>query len=120
MTWRSRVLQLSLVGSGLLLLVAQNDFREDVLECEQAVAHLIECCPNFVHASVQCVHDEGCGTRTDPALSLNESHCIENRSCEDVRDSGLCMRTQNLGSPTFDEEDGGFHLVDGGHAAVCE
>jgi hypothetical protein len=79
-----------------------NQFRGDVLGCEEALAHLEECCPRFDAAPVLCDYEHsyrtGCGspTTTDirPALSRPESTCVREMSCEDLVAKQVCNRAQ--------------------------
>lgn len=120
MSWARRSALFALAGLGLLSHVAGNSFREDELECEQAIAHLVDCCPDFPAGSVQCVYDEGCGTVTETALSVAESRCIERKSCDDVRASGLCEKVKGLPSPKYQEDGGARDPIQGIHAPVCQ
>lgn len=101
------------VSSGCLLAVAlaiamacnsdtdDNQWREDVLSCEEAVAHLDECCPGFDVTRVQCRYyyhiDRGCTTDTvthvEPDIELSESHCIRNATCDKLQSQGNCDST---------------------------
>lgn len=98
-----------MVGGLITLLLACGDkeedsdqFREDTLTCEEALAHLQECCPNFDPMAVACRYyfssDSGCGTsevnREEPAFSLSESRCIRNKSCADLQGQNICPRAQ--------------------------
>lgn len=69
--------------------------RQDELRCEEAVAHLIDCCPSFPHDSVSCEYSEGCSTYY-PDFSVAQSDCIIAKSCDAIRAAGLC---QVSGSP---------------------
>lgn len=79
-----------------------NNFRADVIECEDALAHLEECCPGFDATPVLCnfYYDKtsGCGsTETsseEPALTQAESSCIRDRSCEALVENKVCERAQ--------------------------
>jgi hypothetical protein len=95
------------------MLVAGGGLREDELECEEAVAHLQDCCPGFADATLQCVHSDYC-THTEPALFIDESTCILARSCDEVIQSGICQKTHDLESPGTDFD--GNVIT---HAAVC-
>jgi hypothetical protein len=83
-----------------------NQFREDVIWCEEAVAHLEKCCPNFDTTRVACTfyysYDEGCGTsttrRTDPAFDKEESRCIRNTTCDALVAQGVCERARDGGA----------------------
>ena len=79
-----------------------NNFRADVIECEDALDRLEHCCPGFDAAPVLCnfFHSKssGCGTvSTDnvtPALSRDESECIRETSCESLVATKVCDRAQ--------------------------
>lgn len=79
-----------------------NNFRPDVIECEDALARLEKCCPSFDATLVRCQYDysksTGCGATSidsvQPALTTAESHCIRNTSCEDMVRDGVCDRAQ--------------------------
>jgi hypothetical protein len=97
------------VGGLITLLIAcgggeedDDQFREDTLTCEEALAHLQECCPNFDPMAVACRYyfssNEGCATSTEnheePAFNLQESRCIRNTTCADLVGQGVCPRAQ--------------------------
>src|ERR1700761_6019438 len=88
---------------GLSTLVANGGLRQDELDCEQAIAYLQGCCPDFGGATVACSYDSGCGTTVSTALSIEESQCILSESCSQIVASGLCEKVKNLPSPTSDE-----------------
>ncbi len=84
-----------------------NDFRADVLACEESLAHLERCCPGLDARQVRCFHyehaytDSGCdsyarggSTFEHPALSAVESACIMQASCEELQSRGVCGRAQ--------------------------
>jgi hypothetical protein len=134
------------VGGLITLVIACSDgkkedddqFREDTLTCEEALAHLLDCCPNFDPNAVACRYyyasDQGCSssevTRETPAFNLQESRCIRNKSCADLQQlhddaslgkTNICGRaaaavqyvdrtTTGTGSPTS------FHQA---HPPVC-
>jgi hypothetical protein len=87
--WYAALLAL-LVGAGQPL--AQQGFRQDELECEEALAHLDDCCEDFDPAAVDCNHVDGCDTDTFPTISVDESQCIRDKSCESIRRDGICQR----------------------------
>lgn len=80
-----------------------NQFREDVIQCEEAVARLERCCPDFDGSRVLCNYyfrfdTSTCGPRTTdsihPALALSESRCVLDTSCEALVGQGVCERAQ--------------------------
>lgn len=84
-----------------------NQFREDVISCEEAVAHLEECCPELRASTVECKYfyrrDDGCigpetTTRVVPDIDLRESRCIRDLACDGVSSRGLC----NIGRTSLD------------------
>lgn len=69
------------------------DFRESEFECEHAVAHIEECCSGFETGDPDfCRYIDGgtCGVDQEPALSLEESRCIQSAGCESIIRSGFC------------------------------
>ena len=87
---------------GLSTLIADGGLRQDELECEDAVAYLQGCCPDWAGATVACSYDSGCGSVTETALSIDESQCILAESCTQIVASGICDKVKNLASPTID------------------
>ncbi len=83
------------LAAGLFLPLACGLIREDELECEQAVAHLIACCPGFQPNNIACNHESSCGSTTYPSLPLDESKCLEALDCAGVRLGGYCARAQH-------------------------
>ncbi|MDB4945518.1 MAG: hypothetical protein JWP97_5052 [Labilithrix sp.] len=79
-----------------------DNFRADVIACEDALARLVTCCPRFDAKPVRCEYlyesDEGCGsTTTDstaPALDEAESRCVRETGCDELVASGVCERAQ--------------------------
>ena len=80
--------------SGLLACAALSTLtgafgvQKDEFECEQAVAHLAECCPRFDTRSLIC--SSGCGYEAGPDLHEEGSECIIGATCEDLQRSGAC------------------------------
>jgi len=81
-----------------------NQFREDVIQCEEAVARLEKCCPDFDGSRVLCNYyysfDTGiCQPTTtqsiQPALNLSESQCVRDTSCDDLVVKNVCRRAQD-------------------------
>lgn len=106
-----------------------NQFREDVIQCEEAVARLDRCCPSFDASRVLCnyyfSYDEAACSppttrRVSPALDLEESRCVIDTSCEDLVANGVCQRAQEAGtySSTSVAGDGGRSETNT-HPAVC-
>jgi hypothetical protein len=94
----TRVLPIALF---LLLLTARptranDDVRPDVLMCEEAVAHLASCCPQFEAGRLHCEFgDEGCGdVKLAPVFSEDDSQCIVATTCAGLVADGVCARAQ--------------------------
>ena len=69
--------------------------REDELRCEEAVAHLVDCCPGFDAKRVDCYFTPtGCST-TYPVIDIQESRCIEGLKCDQIVAAGICSRAQS-------------------------
>lgn len=95
-------------GLAVVVLFACTDddhdqFRDDVIGCEEAAAHLESCCPGLVLGSNVCTfsyeHNSGCGSETNdyvyPAFTDSERSCILARSCADLVAGGICERARN-------------------------
>lgn len=132
------------VGLGIALVMACDDghteddsqFHEDVIWCEEAAAHLQECCGTaFDPKQIACVHyfeqDTGCGDTTtqtqDPAFTTDESRCLRGQSCDQIRAADICARAMAAGrartSESSSNPDGTFSSSTSsgsvGTAAVC-
>lgn len=81
--------------AGVLLgaLVCCAGIREDELLCEEAMAHIGQCCPGLDVAAVDCTYTSGCGT-TYPALTVTQSQCIDGMSCAALVSSDMCPNAQ--------------------------
>ncbi len=65
--------------------------REDELECEEAAAHLQDCCRNLDVGQLECEYEEGCGGEpARPVLSPDAVRCIRKLDCDGVRSRGWC------------------------------
>jgi hypothetical protein len=72
-----------------------SGIHDDELRCELAVAQLASCCPGFDTASIDCRNRNACSNSTTrPQLSLEQSACILDRSCEELtRSAGAAAAT---------------------------
>jgi hypothetical protein len=69
----------------------------DELACEQAVAHLADCCPGFDANRWSCVsYSGGCGNGSTPDISVEAGECIAHASCDDLVRSGSCDAPQQV------------------------
>ena len=106
-----------------------NQFREDVIQCEEAIARLQRCCPDFDGARVVCdyyfLYDTStCGPRrtesVQPALSLPESRCVLDTACEILVARGICDRAQEARAYTSRRVDETFSSTGGSTGGVDE
>ncbi len=78
-----------------------DNFREDVVQCEEAVSYVSECCGGaFDPMTVTCQHaydyiPGSCDTPSkttseNPDWSLAVSNCILHQSCADMTKNGKC------------------------------
>lgn len=70
--------------------VLMGDMRRDEFLCEEAHAHLADCCPGFKTGPGVCEHVDGCDYSDDPDLTPAQSDCLRAKSCEELRDQGIC------------------------------
>jgi hypothetical protein len=85
-----RVLVLT-CGAFLLLQPPARGFREDEVECEEAVARLRKCCTSDELAAINCTYDPGC-SGTTPSISVSESRCLRELSCRHIETADICQR----------------------------
>lgn len=85
-----------------------TNFREDVLLCEEAVAHLEDCCPELgaVYPEACQYRDDGCNDGRNVALDLKASRCLRQKSCADLVESRDCDRARDLLSATSPVDSG--------------
>lgn len=80
--------------------VSCNGFREDEIECEQAISHIQACCPGFRAKEIDCSYSDriDCNDNVTgaeyPALSIEDSECLQNKTCAQLIDNGDCTRAQ--------------------------
>jgi len=74
--------------------------REDELLCEETAARLADCCPDFDPSVLECSYYSGCGTTSYPAITIAESECIDDLSCSELIDRGVCGRAAHATQPT--------------------
>ncbi|WP_437682773.1 hypothetical protein [Sorangium sp. So ce131] len=60
--------------------------------CENAAAHLEQCCPSFTAAPALCQENTGCGDEEEMRLTIAESLCIQDKECDDLVASNVCER----------------------------
>jgi len=75
---------------------SSGGWGQDELDCQQAVAHLTDCCPSFPASSINCESEnqgELCA-HTVPAFSVTQSQCITSEDCSTLRSSGVCQRAE--------------------------
>jgi hypothetical protein len=115
-----KMLLIGLVGFGLLCVRKvhassdSDNLRPDVLACEEAVKHLVDCCEGFNPKAVTCTYykDENVDcdytetTVTTPTYGEDVSACIVALDCNSLRTTGVCQRAQGAVAPSSTECDG--------------
>ena len=103
-----------------MVLLGMSGLREDEIECEHAMAHLGACCPDFAVEADVCDYDDGCGTTSLTVLSIDQSECIQDTSCEEIEELDLCARVAALVQPRInDEQDAGTSGASSTQTEVC-
>ncbi len=93
------------VVAGLVLLMTSqraSGLREDDLQCEEAVTHLNDCCPNFDLSKISCSYKSGCGSTQYAELGIDDSVCIQNKECKELIAQGICTSVLTLGDRPAD------------------
>lgn len=86
--------------------VDDENFREDVILCEDALSHVLACCPGLAPPQTACEYyfsssTSSCGcsgtsgnststTRRTPVLSLTRSAALADGSCADISANDGC------------------------------
>ena len=83
-----RVFWLVLLGSMLAVTTAAIDPAE--YECEEAVAHIADCCGTA--PTVHCG-----GTCEDVDLNIQNAACLRKASCDSIVSSGACEDPTTVG-----------------------
>ena len=74
----------------LVLLGGAEGISKSELTCEEAVKHLIDCCPDDAPAKlVDCYQGRDCDNRS-PDLPAAQSQCLRDSSCDALYASGAC------------------------------
>jgi hypothetical protein len=96
---RRGVLALVVFGSAAFM---QCGFRQDEVECEEAVRYLSDCCAGFAPTRIRCTYEGGCEGDTVPDVPVSQSQCILAKSCDEIRSAHVCERLLQ------EEADGGL------------
>jgi hypothetical protein len=89
-----------------------DNLRADVLACEDAVAHLRDCCPAASQLRCRYLYEYHDNTSCDgsgesysiqvrPDLSETESICITSKSCSELAAIGVCDRASRVVSGRY-------------------
>ena len=110
LSWRRGRCALGVVV--VLAVLGSSNYRPDEFECEHAMAHLAECCPDFEASPDACsyLEEPGCvATKpvAGPVLTEEESECIQASDCAAIVEQELCARVAArehppLGAPSAD------------------
>lgn len=93
-----RMLTMALASWALL---GFGELRRDEVECESAIAHLQDCCPDdFAVVPGACDYGHGCGTTYLPILAEDQSLCIQELSCGEIEARDLCREVAALLPPS--------------------
>ena len=88
--WRRQpILRAGVFGAALLFLMADDGISADEFQCEVAVNHLVDCCPDLPADKLSCMHG-GCNSDLRPDLPIDRSTCIRQRTCDELVQQGAC------------------------------
>jgi hypothetical protein len=88
-----------LLLSAVVLVTFACSFRPDEFDCENAAAHLYQCCPGFDPNTIYCDYSDFCGP-VYPDIGVDESSCIRSKSCDTLRSTGICDRALQVNQST--------------------
>jgi hypothetical protein len=105
----ARFLRSSLAATGLALgALVTLGFGLDrgELKCEQGAAYLAECCPELDIGRMNCGQEGGCDREAEGTiLAEEESECIRESPCGDIRARDVCGRLEVRIARTHDAEE---------------
>lgn len=70
---------------------------EAEFSCEEAVAHLADCCVLFDTSAFRCVEDGCNGVHAE--LGIDQSRCIVGAPCRALREGGACEDPRKVMCP---------------------
>ncbi len=75
----------------------------DELLCEEAAAHVHECCPGVQIARINCDYDQSCGTTHEPDLRGDVAKCLRDTGCGELtKPGGACDKVRQASlTPEF-------------------
>jgi len=85
----------------VLVSLCCGGLNKEELACEEAVAHLEECCPGFQSSRVRCIdEDRGCVSQR-PDITVEMSRCIRSEECGALVTYGICARAKSYREPGY-------------------
>jgi hypothetical protein len=92
-----------LVSSSVVEPSASPGIRRGELQCEEAVARLVECCPDLRPRDFFCEYEDsgGCAGAREPDLDGADYEYLRSHSCDEVREAGWCSYVGS-NSPEFE------------------
>ena len=88
--WKRTLVALPVAMLTLVLLNGAEGIDKGELECEEAVKHLLDCCPNDAPIrSLNCYAGRFCDDRRAD-LAPEHAVCLRDASCDDLFASGAC------------------------------
>lgn len=99
MNVKSRLWSRGFTLSTFVAIMLACGVRQDEFECENAYAHLQQCCGSeFVLKPVNCRYIDGSCDEgpTYPDIDIEESGCIRAESCDALVGSGVCTRASQM------------------------
>ncbi len=81
----------AVLAAAFLFCSAEAGFDPAEFDCEEAVKHLLDCCPQNSVAveQVSCYLDRGCGSAR-PDLPDGQAVCLRDMACDRLRAIGAC------------------------------
>jgi hypothetical protein len=98
---KTRIERLSTFVAAALVVALLAGIDEAQVECEEAVAHVLDCCPGV---SPQDICGAGCG---EVGISHDQSECLRGKECDELRAGGVCDRFTRLMIPDAGAPEGG-------------
>lgn len=92
MTWLRRTLVGGCCGVATAIVALPALSGNDDFACEEAVAHLVSCCPQIDPGTFDCTRDFDCGgdAVSEPDIDGRTAACLGPLSCGEIQSKGIC------------------------------
>lgn len=93
------------LGAVIFLVFACGGIDDNELKCEEAVAHLEDCCPGVDARRFTCDNEQTCVPSSTPDFYEKASECITSRTCDELKNQGKCDAFEAIANDPYPSND---------------